>query len=340
MKSTGRKEDAVRLTRQTTCPLRKGMLCLGFTLLELLVCIGIIAILVSLLLPAIQAIRSSARRTTCDNNLRQIVLAISNLESAQRHLPTDGWGYQWLGIRDRGVGKLQPGGWIYCVLPYCENETIHKLAPTAEEVNLRQADPTELAKSANSIFSCPQRPTPTGRIVTIDNSIATYGYFTIHEAILTNYAGNYGNQPNINSYAGPNSLAEGQTSYPWPNVQSNGLFYLRSVIRTSEIIDGLSRTIAIGEKWQKSVIEAPNLGANQSMYSGDCLDLVRSTYYPISRNGSSVGRGFAFGSEHDSGCGFAFCDGSVSRLSYSVDPYVFRALGSRNGSELEEDRIE
>src|SRR3977135_3561541 len=74
----------------------------GFTLVELLVVIAIIGILVALLLPAIQAAREGARRAQCKSNLKQLALGCLNHHDTQKHFPTGGWGYQWVGDPDRG----------------------------------------------------------------------------------------------------------------------------------------------------------------------------------------------------------------------------------------------
>jgi prepilin-type N-terminal cleavage/methylation domain-containing protein len=128
----------------------------GFTLVELLVVIAIIGILVALLLPAIQAARESARRTQCKNNVKQMSLGFLLHEESHRFYPSSGWGYRWMADPDRGVGRSQPGGWAFTILPYMEQTATQAIGKGLDAEEKREAL-GNLKGQPIGMFHCPSR---------------------------------------------------------------------------------------------------------------------------------------------------------------------------------------
>ncbi len=128
----------------------------AFTLVELLVVITIIGILIALLLPAVQAAREAARQTQCRNNLKQLALGCLNHEQANGFLPGNGWGTYWEGDPDRGFSVHQPGGWLYNILPYIEQQTLHDLG-AGLDANGKTAQFMLREATVLTVLDCPTR---------------------------------------------------------------------------------------------------------------------------------------------------------------------------------------
>jgi len=128
----------------------------GFALVELLVVVTIIGILMGLILPAVQASREAARRTQCQNNLKQLGLAVQSHQLALNQFPSGGWGYLWVGDPDRGDGPKQPGGWVYNLLPYMEQTALHDQG-TRMTGAAKMAALTEVVQHPLTIMNCPTR---------------------------------------------------------------------------------------------------------------------------------------------------------------------------------------
>src|SRR6187549_285004 len=121
----------------------------GFTLIELLVVIAIIAILIGLLLPAVQKIREAANRMKCTNNLKQIGLGIHNYESAYGVFPTAGGQSQSIDI------PYQTAGWAYQILPYLEQESLYQIGQQSGAFGWNAAIGKAMVEMPVKMFQCP-----------------------------------------------------------------------------------------------------------------------------------------------------------------------------------------
>jgi prepilin-type N-terminal cleavage/methylation domain-containing protein len=309
----------------------------GFNLVELLVVITIIGILVALLMPAVQAAREAARRATCSNNLFQIGRAAQQHVSHHEFFPTGGWGWNWVGDPDYGFAERQPGGWVYNLLPYMEMGDLHDLAKGQTGTAKGQAAIT-MVRTPLLVMNCPTRRKPILFRSVYGNSIKNatpYGLGTDEEA-RTDYAANCGDYGGRNErWGGPNSLAAADdANFNWPDVTNcNGVSFQRSKITPEQLICGTSALIFVGEKYinPDAYDTGKDAADNETMYAGFDNDIYRSTYYRHMRDrrGLTGSTHLWFGSAHAAGVHYVFCDGSVHRISYTVDGGMFGSLGDR-----------
>jgi prepilin-type N-terminal cleavage/methylation domain-containing protein/prepilin-type processing-associated H-X9-DG protein len=299
----------------------------GITLIELLVVITIIAILIALLLPAVQAGREAARRARCANNLKQIGLAIHNYYCALGGFPP---GYVSIvpGHQPTDL-ELGPGwGWGTMVLQFVVQTPLYY----AVNFNLRITDPgSQTVRASNlSVYVCPSSD-GAGPIRLSDSS----GKSLVNDLSPGQYVAS----------AGQFQVAD------WPS-DNNGVFFRNSRVGLRDITDGLSLTMMAGER-SLTISDATWVGvvprAEFCTKPARDYEECRPSYAMVlAHTGPTPPGGYTwvvvpnsksaavdnFWSLHPGGCNFVFCDGSVRFLKETIDAEVFSSLSTRAGGEV------
>ncbi len=249
----------------------------AFTLVELLVVIAIIGVLVALLLPAIQAAREASRRSQCANRLKQMGLAALNHESAQKFVPTGGWGWGWAGDPDKGYGAKQPGGWYYNSLDYLEEGNIRRIGSDGNPATVTAAQMTEGARriaTPLSEYVCPTRPGMPTKPYTHGTAFVNITLTANSMVGRNDYAANGGDRPpsdNANDtwrsgggnytqfgpsdrntvVVNPSAFTRSfQLLFDFGALRaSNGVVGPISELKLAQVEDGVSMTIWVGEKY-------------------------------------------------------------------------------------------
>jgi prepilin-type N-terminal cleavage/methylation domain-containing protein/prepilin-type processing-associated H-X9-DG protein len=303
----------------------------AFTLVELLVVIAIIGILIGLLLPAIQAAREAARRMECCNHLRQLAIGAIQHENVYHFFPGGGWGFWWTGDPDCGTGLPQPGGWNFVILPYIEQKQVFQLGSDGNPqiVSAKQCEGHQQRElTPISLFNCPTRRP----CITYPRPSAKHyknGDNTFSQAGGLDYAINSGT--NI-IYGTGWSLG----SSPW---DGGGVAFAGGLVKLKDIRDGTAKTYLLGEKYINPDHSRDGLDPadDRGMYEGHGVDgyrwctndLSTNEVYPPMRDRPGIDEYYRFGSSHPQSCNFAFCDGAVHSISYSIDPAVNASFGHR-----------
>ena len=313
----------------------------GFSLIELLVVIGIISILVGLLLPAVQAAREAARRAQCCNNLYQMGLAVLQHESAKQYYPTGGWGSLWVGDPNRGADEDQPGGWVYNILPYLEQQAVHDMG-MGTDATAREIQAVEMIGTKIPNVNCPSRRTDGLYKHSSKRNSSLYNAASQPEMeARSDYAANAGDCRLVTG-AGPRRLND--PDFKWPDPKKlTGISFFRSKVRAADVTDGVSNTYLIGEKWLsiEHYFDGESYGDDNSLYEGAAHDIHRwvaesseKPWPPLPDNTTSTDNDESlsgrFGSCHADVWNVALCDGSVHTVSLSVDAEVHRRYGCRN----------
>jgi len=300
----------------------------AFTLVELLVVLAIVAFLVALVLPAVQAAREAGRRIICGNNLRQIGLAHHHYFEMHRVL-TSGWDNR---------GRL----WSASILPQLEQATLYeRLLPHEGGAGNWQSNGSPNEAAAGTllpVYRCPTMPVP-----------SHFNSSGIPARVPTSYRGNAGTEASSDDTA--TIVIPGTKSLEM--LAQNGVFYACSRVRFADITDGLSATVFVGES-QTDPRFIKDRQAMDHWYIGSpqvdpcrCTGSDHGTEFSEAVGTAIVGMNLrlreptahgrlmelSFGAYHPGGALFAMGDSSVQFLPETVDMTVYRALFSRNGGE-------
>ncbi len=308
----------------------------AFSLVELLTVIAIIAVLVGLLLPAVQSARESSRRSSCANNLKQLALGCLSYDSSQGHFPSGGWGFQWTGDPDAGFGQPQPGGWSYQILPFIERNDLFNMgtngAVPRTQPNFQTAATTTQTQAARDrggvgvdLFTCPTRRGVGGQPC---SNRATLNMAQISVSGGIDYAGSAGNASPVNTFSGANAGSNGFPLLAELTTGATGVIYPCSRVTAAHIRDGLSVTFLLGEYNRNPDAYGT---AESSIYGGGSL-VVSLSRLAQDRPGLATTGGF--GAAHAISCHFAFCDGAVRPIRYDIQPAVRNRLCNRADGQL------
>ena len=296
----------------------------AFTLIELLVVIAIIGVLVGLLVPAVQSARSAARRAQCQNNLKQIGIALTSYLGQRNVLPMSA-------VSGTGHGNNQ--SCFLLIMPELDQRPLY----SAYNFFVENYDPanTTVVGTVISTFLCPETPLSTDNLPSAQ--ILQFGGTTYPAGssfAKCNYAANWGGSQNTlgSDYTTTESkTSQGAYLGVMMTVKAVTILGSTTCIRAQDIRDGMANTLMVGEKRDSQ-------GWNVGGYAGSQFDVGPSPYFP--NNYLNVAPNDTFspmvfpGSFHASQTYFVFCDGSVHPLRSTIDKATWYALTTRYGREL------
>jgi prepilin-type N-terminal cleavage/methylation domain-containing protein/prepilin-type processing-associated H-X9-DG protein len=281
---------------------------LGFTLIELLVVIAIIAVLIGLLVPAVQKVREAAARLTCQNNLKQLGLGLHNYHDVYKGFPP-------------AVQDTPNFGWTQFILPYIEQQPLYNrinFKVNWDHTAVNDADPGGVNQTEIAVFLCPSAPT--GRSGDRNRKIIDY--------------------PAINQLTRPNAYA---TNLPPSDPTYIGILGHNVRRRMVEVRDGTSNTLLLAEsagrnqKWQMGTMVSTS--GTTGAWANPGTAIVVTGFNPVTKtlpgpcavNCTNDNEVYSF---HTGGANVVFGDGSVRFMPATISLDLLIALTTRSGGEV------
>ncbi|QDS86563.1 Type II secretion system protein G precursor [Rosistilla ulvae] len=299
----------------------------GFTLIELLVVIAIVGILVGLLLPAVQAVRESARRMKCQNNLKQFGLALHSYHDTHNQFPS-------------AYLRSNHAFWSAAILPYVEQNNVYQTLDFNLPASWRMiGNPNAIALQTRfDLFQCPSASNRQGNDDFLVDRVPS-NYIACGSGLITREAG-----PD----PGPQKLMYHQ--------DIDGFIFDQSRTRIRDMKDGTTQTIAVSEAVNLPEIHDVDywgLGSSvdhwpigsPSFGSNEVSEVMGSTGVPINvsldrtTERSIDERELCFSSRHRGGVQAVLVDGHVKFFAETIDPQIWSALGTRNNGEVIPDSL-
>jgi prepilin-type N-terminal cleavage/methylation domain-containing protein/prepilin-type processing-associated H-X9-DG protein len=338
----------------------------GFTLIELLVVIAIIAVLIGLLLPAVQKVREAAARTQCANNLKQLGLAAHNYYSNYQAFPIQRYTYYQRPNPDccddiGNVGNYTPGWWCFncgknsrtwsflaVLLSYMEQDNVYRLGNIpyntmmGNSINGGPAVPS-VAGTVIKSYLCPSDPAATVGAIAQGNALgdntAVPGYNDYVDDLpcgLTSYKGVMGNTWSWGTYPVRQTtcgcLSNGYLGDPW--TCGNGMFPghgFRCKRTFGSITDGTSNTLMVGES---TYVAGAYMGADWAGSVGAGITAAIPPNFRGYADAKDWPNLYGARSNHTGGVQFAFADGSVHFISQTIALTVYYNLATISGGEV------